>query len=256
MSVNASQPATAHSLSPKQKYLVGYNGVCLALWGVITLRAALLIPTLLAHGKLHGLLEALQPLVTVTQSLAVLEVVHSLVRIVRAATLTTAMQVASRLLVVWGILGLFPEIVSTTRFGRPVAGERGGPIAFTGIITAWGVTECIRYGFFVWTVGTGRVPSWLTWLRYNTFLALYPLGISSECWLIYLALKPAQESMPMYHIFLKMVLLIYIPGKPSTAGLSASPAYRLLTFGPGSYILYTHMMSQRRRTMKGKSKTL
>uniref|UniRef100_A0A2P2K3W2 Very-long-chain (3R)-3-hydroxyacyl-CoA dehydratase n=1 Tax=Rhizophora mucronata TaxID=61149 RepID=A0A2P2K3W2_RHIMU len=34
----------------------------------------------------------------------------------------------------------------------------------------------------------GSTPSWLLWLRYSTFLLLYPTGISSEVGLIYLAL--------------------------------------------------------------------
>jgi len=231
------QPRTSQSqpLSTKQKYLLTYNAVCLTLWGIITLRALFLIPSLLAYDKLFGLLDALQPLLAVTQSLAVLEIAHPLLGLVRANPMTTAMQVASRLLLVWGVVGAFPQIVATTNtFGRAVAGKNWGPLAFAGILTAWGITECVRYGFFVWSVGVGRVPPWLTWLRYNTFFVLYPLGISSECWLIYCALEPSAKSAPPYNLFLKAVLLIYIPG---------------------SYILYTHMMSQRRRIMKGKGKS-
>jgi very-long-chain (3R)-3-hydroxyacyl-CoA dehydratase len=128
--------------------------------------------------------------------------------------MTTAMQVASRLMIVWGVVGAYPQIVATTNtFGRAAAGTSGGPIAFSGILVAWSVTECIRYGFFVWKEGIdARIPSWLTWLRYNTFFVLYPLGISSECWLIYLALTPATRSAPWYNKFLKAVLLIYVPG--------------------------------------------
>ena len=197
----------------KQNYLLAYNGVSLALWAIVTLRAVFLIPALLAHDKLFGLLEALQTVLTFTQSLAVLEIGHSVLGIVRASPLTTSIQVASRLLLVWGILGAFPEVVVTTNvFGRAAAGEYGGPVAFAGILVAWGVTECIRYGYFVWKEGIDRVPPWLTWLRYNTFFVLYPLGISSECWLIYLALKPAQKSAPAYNMFLKAVLLTYVPG--------------------------------------------
>ena len=158
------------------------------------------------------------------------------------------MQVASRILVVWGVVDPFPEIVYQTRvFGTRTsysASEGGGQYAYAGILVAWGVTECIRYGFFVWKEGRisgagGGVPGWLQWLRYNTFYVLYPLGISSECWLIYQAIGPAKEEggpggVERYDMFLKAVLLIYVPG---------------------SYILYTHMMGQRRRIMKGKGKS-
>ena len=208
------QPERPKSLFTKQNYLLAYNGICLVLWGIVTLRAALLIPALLAHNKLFGLLEALQLLLTFTQTLAVLEIAHSVLGLVRAGLATTALQVASRLMLVWGVVGAYPQIVATTNtIGRAIAGKNGGPIAFSGILIAWGVTECIRYGFFVWSLGVdARIPPWLTWLRYNTFFVLYPLGISSECWLIYLALTPAERSAPWYNMFLKAVLLIYVPG--------------------------------------------
>jgi very-long-chain (3R)-3-hydroxyacyl-CoA dehydratase len=217
------QPQRPQSVFTKQNYLLAYNGVSLALWGIITLRAAFLIPILVAHGKLFGLLEALQPLVTFTQTLAVVEIAHALLGLVRASPMTTAMQVASRLMLVWGVVGAYPQIVATTNtFGRAAAGPNGGPIAFSGILLAWSVTESIRYGFFVWKEGVDdpRVPPWLAWLRYNTFFVLYPLGISSECWLICLALTPAARAAPWYNAFLKAVLLIYVPG---SSALSLCP---------------------------------
>lgn len=145
------------------------------------------------------------------------------------------MQVASRILVVWGVLHLYPEIVvKTNAIGRRLPGDNGGPYAFAGILVAWGITEVIRYGFFVYREGVSqRIPSWLTWLRYNTFFVLYPIGISSECWLMWLAMKPAQEEEKGLDWLYKAVLFIYVPG---------------------SYILYTHMMAQRRKVMKGKGK--
>lgn len=228
------RPAAAQSAT--QKYLIAYNAVCLALWSTITLRAFVLIPTLSALGKLEGLFDALFPLLKWTQTIALLEVVHAVVGLVRASPLTTAMQVASRILVVWVVLEIFPQIVLTTNiFGRPTAGSVTGPIAFAGILVAWGTTEVIRYGFFVWKAAISeRVPGILTWLRYNTFFVLYPIGISSECLLMYLALAPAAKQGKRIDLLLKIVLGIYVPG---------------------SYILYTHMMRQRRKVMKGKGKS-
>ncbi len=168
--------------------------------------------------------------------MALLEIVHAVVGLVRASPITTAMQVASRILVVWVVLGMFPQVVATTNsLGRSVQGSSLGPAAFAGILLAWGSTECIRYAFFVWKEDlrdSVRAP--LTWLRYNTFFVLYPIGISSECALMYLALKPAEKQGKKVDWLLKSVLLIYIPG---------------------SYILYTHMMAQRRKVMKGKGKS-
>lgn len=226
---------------PKQKepskslYLLAYNAISLLLWSIVTLRALVLIPTLSSHGKLYGLYEALFQLLRFTQTIAILEVAHAALGLVRASPVTTAMQVASRLMLVWGVLTPYPEIVATTNaFGRTQQGTTGGPVALAGCHLAWGITEMIRYGFFVWKEGVSdQVPAWLMWLRYNTFFVLYPIGISSECLLMYLALEPAQDGNTGYDWLLKLVLAIYVPG---------------------SYILYTHMMAQRRKIMKGKRK--
>lgn len=166
-------PSPSKSLLSRKNYFLAYNGINVALWAIITLRAVFLIPILLAHHQLYGLHQALHPLLTFTQSLAILEVVHALLGIVRANPLTTALQVASRFLLVWAVVGLFPEVVVKHQlFGVRTqydAGTRAGPYAYAGIVMAWGITECIRYTFFVWKEGlsNGRVPKWLTWLRYD-----------------------------------------------------------------------------------------
>lgn len=48
--------------------------------------------------------------------------------------------------------------------------------------------------------------------RYNTFYVLYPIGITSECTLIYQALGPAAGIDPLFRYFLIAVLVIYVPG--------------------------------------------
>jgi len=48
--------------------------------------------------------------------------------------------------------------------------------------------------------------------RYNTFYVLYPLGICSEMWLIYIAIEPAKRWRIQYEYLLKMILVLYIPG--------------------------------------------
>jgi very-long-chain (3R)-3-hydroxyacyl-CoA dehydratase len=137
---------------------------------------------------------------------------------VRAPLLTTLMQVASRFLLVWGIAFNFPESTSASP-------------AFTTMLFAWSATEVIRYGYFAYSLHFGGVPSWLTWLRYNTFFVLYPMGISSECWLVYSAIAPARRHWGQEWAWaLWAVLAIYVPG---------------------AYVLYTHMMAQRRKVLKG-----
>lgn len=73
----------------------------------------------------------------------------------------------------------------------------------------------IRYSYFAVNLAYGKVPAYITWLRYNTFFVLYPMGISSECWLIWRAMEPARSWNLAYEFLLKAVLLIYIPGESS-----------------------------------------
>lgn len=48
--------------------------------------------------------------------------------------------------------------------------------------------------------------------RYNTFYVFYPIGISSECALIFQALGPAGELSPLFRYLLIAILVIYVPG--------------------------------------------
>ncbi|KAI9035520.1 protein tyrosine phosphatase-like domain-containing protein [Aspergillus affinis] len=235
-------PPKQPSKGPKgltRLYLILYNALSFALWATCTVRGLyLLLTTVILPATSNTDSDAVvntalpsifndiySPLLLGTQSLATLEILHSLLGLVRAPIFTTAMQVASRLLVVWGVMYLFGgDIV-----GSVEKGAQTGDFGFLGCLTAWGVTECIRYGFFALQVlGTG-VPGWWTWLRYNTFYILYPLGITSECVLVVKALAPAGELEPLYRWFLIAVLGIYVPG---------------------SYILYTHMIAQRKKVLK------
>jgi very-long-chain (3R)-3-hydroxyacyl-CoA dehydratase len=110
------------------------------------------------------------------------------------------MQVASRILLIWGIVYPFPNTVAFS----PV---------YSSMLIAWSVTEVIRYSYFAINLSTGGVPALWLWLRYNTFFILYPLGISSECWLVWKAASgPAKEYTGVREA-LVAILLIYIPGK-------------------------------------------
>jgi very-long-chain (3R)-3-hydroxyacyl-CoA dehydratase len=108
------------------------------------------------------------------------------------------MQVASRLLLVWGVVDVFPELAVS-----PV---------YSSMLVAWSVTEVIRYSYFTLSL-SGLLPGFLNWLRYNTFFVLYPLGISSECWLIYKAMVPAGRIGQEWVWALWAILGIYVPGK-------------------------------------------
>lgn len=109
------------------------------------------------------------------------------------------MQVASRILLIWGIVYPFPNTVAFS----PV---------YSSMLIAWSVTEVIRYSYFAINLSTGSVPAIWMWLRYNTFFILYPLGISSECWLVWLAATGPAKQYTGVREALFAILLIYIPG--------------------------------------------
>ena len=116
----------------------------------------------------------------------------------RAPIFTTGMQVASRLLLVWPVVNVFPALATSP--------------AYSSMLIAWSVTEVIRYSYFALTL-SGFQPGFITWLRYNTFYVLYPLGISSECFMIYKAIEPAHALRPEFAWALQLILLVYVPGE-------------------------------------------
>ncbi|KAF2733621.1 PTPLA-domain-containing protein [Polyplosphaeria fusca] len=194
-------------------YLLAYNLVSAALWlSVLGKTVTIAGSEGVTSGKVYRELEQYSRLV---QTGACLEVLHSLTGIVRAPFLTTLIQVFSRILLTWGIARPFP---STTAHSP----------AYTTMLLAWSITEIIRYSFFVFTLAGTGVPSFLTWLRYNTFLILYPLGVGSECWLMWSALPLARKRDERFEWGLWAVLAGYVPG---------------------FWMLFTHMLGQRGRVM-------
>lgn len=165
------------TMSLTRLYLFTYNALNLTAWAACTLYAVYLLSQ---NSPLPDVFDKVyHPLLTGTQSLAVLEILHSLFGIVRAPVVTTLMQVASRVLVVWGVMFPFGYekiasgggIVGGAGVGAGVGAGEGqlGDYAFLGCLGAWGVTECIRYGFFALQVSGLGVPAWWAWLRYASF---------------------------------------------------------------------------------------
>lgn len=149
-------------MSPFSAYLTAYNGLSCFLWTYLTAHAVTAAPALYADGRLHELYhDLLFPLLAGTQSLAVAEIAHAATGLVRASPVTTAIQVVGKNLVVWTVMVAFPEMV-VGRDGRGAVGVW----PFVGCVVFWGVSEVVRYGYFVVLLVTGDVPRWLKWLRY------------------------------------------------------------------------------------------
>ncbi|KAJ2482916.1 hypothetical protein IWW56_000758 [Coemansia sp. RSA 2131] len=201
-----------------ESYLVAYNAASFVGWGYVLVQTVLY---LLDHGTdLSGLFDRIgYPLICV-QTGAVLEVVHSLVGLVRSGVLTALMQVYSRLLLVWGTLYMFdyPEI-------------RASP-ALVLMVFAWSITECVRYSHYTLSLLDIEVPA-LLYLRYTLFYVLYPAGVTGELLEMWAALPHASTIHPL----LKTFFIV-----------------NMVNYPPVLYKLYTHMIRQRRKILGGAGK--
>ncbi|KZV53370.1 very-long-chain (3R)-3-hydroxyacyl-CoA dehydratase PASTICCINO 2-like [Dorcoceras hygrometricum] len=199
--------------SARRVYLTIYNWVVFYGWLQVLYRSLI---TLRQSGH-QSVYAAVETPLQLAQSAAAVEILHSLIGLVRSPVSATLPQVSSRLYVTWGILYSFPEI--RTHF------------LVSSLVISWSITEIIRYSFFGLKEAFGAAPGWLLWLRYSTFLALYPSGITSEVGLIYNALPYMVESgkyslrMPNkwnfsfdYYYNAILILGIYVPGSPHMYG--------------------------------------
>ena len=157
-------------MSLVKTYLVAYNAALVVAWACVLTRTAQTISTS-GPAAVYAAVE--RPL-AYAQTAALAEVAHAALGIARSPVLVTAMQVSSRLMVVWGVRAWAPP-------SRTASLDGFGPISIgvPSLMFAWGVTEVVRYSFYFFKL-LGDVPRAVTWCRYTFFIALYPLGVSSE----------------------------------------------------------------------------
>jgi very-long-chain (3R)-3-hydroxyacyl-CoA dehydratase len=145
-------------------YLAAYNLTAFLFWLaylVAFTRSGLMLDS-------NGLL-----LLNIAQGMAVLEILHTILKWVKSPVLSTAAQVFSRVLVVV-LINMFlqhPPLTSVAEIGIKI-------VSF-----AWGITELVRYSFYF--LGLLDIqPRWLLWMRYTFFIVLYPLGVTGEWFII------------------------------------------------------------------------
>lgn len=213
---------TSPSLSPLKLYLLAYNILSALLWGHLLFLTLSFLATSHNSSSLLGRLTKSFSSVSHscsawhdfvnhlkgsydyhnlgwwtkwTQTLAVLEVVHAALGWVRSPVGTVASQVASRLWTVWGVVEAAPEIVRLSLslfdilalFLIALFVQTHGHPLFTTMLFAWSLTEVIRYSFYALSLLSISAPV-LNYLRYTTFIPLYPLGASSEAFLSFATL--------------------------------------------------------------------
>jgi len=198
----------ASSLMRKQ-YLTAFNIIAALGWSAILLR---LIQEFIQGASPIKVWNSLGFTVIVVQTLAFLEIIHSLLRFVSSPLLPTVMQVSSRLFLVWVITS------------QSLLAQQHYSLYF--MLFSWSLIEIPRYLFYAFNLFPPG-PYILFWLRYSLFVILYPTGIYGELGQIWNTMKGVEGT--FYWNFLAFVLVIYIPASP---------------------YLYYHMIVQRRRAFE------
>ncbi|XP_008555947.1 very-long-chain (3R)-3-hydroxyacyl-CoA dehydratase hpo-8 [Microplitis demolitor] len=221
----AKQP---HSISSLGKiYLIIYNLSLVIGWSYILCLLTRCYLTNDFQGQ--SLWDTVKLSLIIFQNAAVLEILHAIVGLVRSNPVITTFQVFSRVMVVCGVLIATPPTAAAASVGLPIA------------LFAWSVTEIIRYGYYFANL-VGFVPHFLVWLRYTTFIALYPIGVTGELLCFNAARQFAQKhpdvwsySLPntwnmtfSYHYLLLFVMFLYLPLFPQ---------------------MYLHMFGQRKKIL-------
>lgn len=210
-------------LTPSIIYLILYNIVQALGWTALAIK---IVYHFTFHKSCDGLYDEIKMLLNIFQTLAALEVVHAMVGFVRSSVSLTAFQVASRVFLTWCILHIVPE--TQNGFGVLL------------LLTAWSVTEIIRYTYYMTALVQG-IPFLLQWARYTFFFVLYPVGVTGELMCIYSALP---------YVYQREIWSFSLPNKLNIS----FHYYYALIFIMLSYIplfpqLYFHMIAQRKKVL-------
>lgn len=146
----------------------------------------------------HDFIDFPHKFLTIIQSFnAIFEISHALLGIVPSPLSSLFLQFFARLIITVGISWYVPN--SPGNYHLP---------SFVSLSVAWSVTEIIRYAFYAAKL-LSAVPYWLLWLRYSSFIVLYPLGLLSEPVVVY---KSLGHVTGFYYWFLSIGMTLYIPG--------------------------------------------
>lgn len=172
--------------------------------------------------------ETVKFVVIVFQNAAVLEVFNVAAGLVRSNIVITAFQVASRVMVVCGVL--LPTPTAPKCYGLPL------------LLIAWSVAEIIRYSYYALNIFS-IAPDILVWCRYTFFIALYPMGVTGELLCFYAAQSYVKESQLWSYTL------------PNALNFAFSYQYLLIgimiSYVPLFPKMYLHMFSQRKKVLGG-----
>ncbi|QDZ21317.1 protein-tyrosine phosphatase-like protein [Chloropicon primus] len=206
-------------------FLVIYNAVMTV---ASVLSTASVVYTLLNRG-LGSLWAGAGHVQVVTHCMALLETVNALLGISRSGALTSFAQWFGKSNVLLCILYFIPELQNNP--------------ATALLFFVWSSSEIVRYYYYLLGIVMGKmVPDQLTWLRYNLFVPMYPLGMLCELRLMQLALPYLKER--GLHTF-KLPEPLNVDFEYSTF-----ISYLVLVYPLVWLPMYIHMFQQRAKKMK------
>lgn len=225
-------------MSAKKIYLIVYNATLFLGWSAIFIGMCSVMSdgrSLLEEGEQPELFlklyQRVETLLKISQTAAILEIIHCIVKIVPSSPVLTGFQVLSRLFVLWMVTDLVPSTQKAP-----------GVMLY---LFCWTITEIIRYSYYFLNI-LESVPYFLMWCRYTFFFVLYPVGVAGELITIFSSLPVVKKTgflsltMPNsfnfsfnYYTFLLFVIFCYVPIFPQ---------------------LYCHMIAQRKKFIGSKNK--
>ena len=125
---------------------------CYQLWCAVICVVGISSPDTVFRGY------SLTTLLQITQTAMMSDVVNSATGMVRSNTITTFIQILSRVCVAW----------------------MGDATHFRYLAIIWSISDITRYAYHVVPKSAGILYNMIEWARYNQYVVLYPMGVTFE----------------------------------------------------------------------------
>lgn len=210
-------------------YLAAYNVVAAALW----LRVALALATNLP-GAFAGDLDRSIALLERAQLFSLLEIAHVLAGVVRGSLPAALLQAFGRNILTFAFVGAL---------GGAGLVENGAEKLAATMMLAWSLSELCRYPYYALQSVSSKVPEALTYVRYSSFVVLYPIGAAMEALVVVRTLAYIAErewfctTLSLGPLELRFVFQVFVH-------CVAPPGYLV-----GFPLLYRYMLRQRQKQL-------
>ncbi|XP_030045644.1 very-long-chain (3R)-3-hydroxyacyl-CoA dehydratase 3 [Microcaecilia unicolor] len=213
----------------KRGYLFMYNLVQFLgfSWIFVNMTVRLFV---LGKDSFYDTFHTMADVVYFCQMLAVLEIIHPLIGLVKSGIFTSVLQVFGRNFILFVVLGCLEEM------------QNKAVVFF--IFYSWSIIEIIRYPFYMLAC-MDTEWRYLTWLRYTIWIPLYLIGGGSEAIAVIQAIPIVNETgkfsimLPYLGLSISFSLFLY--------------AYLILSI-IGLALNYRHLYKQRQRCLGQKKR--